>query len=77
MVKVNGRWEREHRVIMGLQPGDGKIVHHIDGDKLNNDPRNLRVFSSQSTHNAFHGHTGSAKRLMARYSHLFFPGKRV
>jgi hypothetical protein len=31
-----------------------EIVHHIDGDRLNNDPCNLQVFASQSEHAAHH-----------------------
>ncbi len=31
-----------------LQPGE--VVHHRDGDKLNNDPMNLEVFPSQAEH---------------------------
>lgn len=29
-------------------------VHHKDRNKLNNDPRNLHVFSSQKAHDAIH-----------------------
>jgi predicted RNA-binding Zn-ribbon protein involved in translation (DUF1610 family) len=32
----------------------GSIVHHEDGDNLNNDPFNLRVFASQSDHLKYH-----------------------
>lgn len=32
-----------HRMVAGLQPGDSRQVDHIDGDRLNNQARNLRV----------------------------------
>ena len=32
-----------HRVLLGLVPGDGILVDHIDNDKLNNTRKNLRV----------------------------------
>ncbi len=48
----------EHRVVAELMLGrplkPGEVVHHIDGDKRNNDPKNLMVFGSQSEHAAFH-----------------------
>ncbi len=35
-----------------LQPGE--IVHHRDGNKLNNDPSNLEVFASHAAHALHH-----------------------
>lgn len=31
-----------------------EVVHHMDLDKLNNDPNNLMVFASNSDHSRFH-----------------------
>lgn len=42
----------EHRVVAGAKPGE--IVHHIDGDKLNNHRSNLHVFESNSMHTKAH-----------------------
>lgn len=48
----------EHRVIAAEMIGRtlrrGEVVHHIDGDKLNNDPYNLLVFPSQADHSRVH-----------------------
>lgn len=50
--KLNGR--HEHRVLMEQMLGrdllPGEIVHHKDGNKLNNDPSNLELLPSQAEH---------------------------
>lgn len=47
-----------HRVVAELLLGRklkrGEVVHHIDGNKQNNDRENLMVFSSQAEHAAWH-----------------------
>lgn len=54
-VKYFGR--HEHRVVAEKELGrplePGEIVHHIDGDRRNNDPSNLQVMT-QSEHARIH-----------------------
>lgn len=48
----------EHRLVaeqmLGRRLLPGEQVHHIDGDRQNNDPRNLDVKSSQAEHQVSH-----------------------
>ena len=55
--KLLGR--HEHRRLAEAKLGRplkaGEVVHHLDGNKLNNDPANLAVLPSQSEHCKAHG----------------------
>jgi len=55
-----------HRIVMEKKLGRklrrGETVHHIDGNKLNNRPRNLMLFPSQSAHIKHEFATGAIKR---------------
>ncbi len=50
--------ENEHRRVAAKMLGrdllPGEVVHHIDGNKRNNTPENLMVFSSQAEHARYH-----------------------
>ncbi len=47
------RWVAENYVV-GRKLRRGEVVHHIDGDKLNNEPDNLEVMSKKE-HDDLHG----------------------
>lgn len=51
-------YRKEHLIIaeekIGRPLKDNEIVHHIDGNKLNNNPDNLDVLSSESKHREAH-----------------------
>jgi len=35
---------------LGRKLKGGEVVHHIDGNSLNNSPKNLKVYKNQSEH---------------------------
>jgi len=46
----------------GIELVGSQVIHHIDGNKNNNDISNLRIFESQSAHMQFH-HSLRNKRI--------------
>ena len=42
------RWVEERK--LGRKLRSGEVVHHIDGNSLNNSPNSLKVYKNQSQH---------------------------
>jgi HNH endonuclease len=65
-----GKHILEHRLVMQRflkrKLKRNEIVHHIDGDKLNNDINNLRLYSSLSAHCKEHYPKGSRFGINSR-----------
>ena len=57
ITKGNNRYQNEHRLIMeehlGRKLNKGEVVHHIDGNRLNNSLDNLQVMDAKE-HSKFH-----------------------
>jgi len=68
---INGRYFPEHRIVAATvlkrRLRKGEVVHHIDINPSNNNPKNLYVFPSQKEHKAYHQALkyGYAKCLMS------------
>lgn len=69
VIRVNGKPKLEHRHVMeqvlGRPLKRSEIVHHRDGDKLNNDPSNLELVDRAShivMHRPHEEHTPESRR---------------
>ena len=62
--KTNGR--HTHRIVaekkLGRALASSEVVHHVDGNKLNNDPENIEVLPGQADHVRIHIQEMLAKR---------------
>lgn len=58
LIRINGRRIAEHRLLMeqllGRILSSQEIVHHKDGDKMNNSIDNLMLYCSRSAHSKMH-----------------------
>jgi len=56
-VRIGGKYYYEHRWVaekmIGRQLKDGEVVHHVDGDRANNSPKNLIVMLKED-HDKLH-----------------------
>jgi len=78
-VRIDGRCRKVsmHRVILGLKPGDGKEIHHIDGNGLNNQRRNVRICSrSENMRNCAVPDKGIYRHKGAWIARIQIRGKR-
>lgn len=57
---------REHIIVMEKTIGryllPGEVVHHVDGNKENNNPENLMLFSSHTEHMKIHNEINKLKK---------------
>lgn len=66
----NGRNHPMHREVVGLVPGEGKVVHHINEDPLDNRRENLLVCADHSEHLRQPHPKTDARRLAAMHAHV-------
>lgn len=69
ILRKNGKPVREHRFIMeqklGRKLSSEEVVHHLDGNSLNNNPDNLLLFPSRVEHQRYEDTLNSfAKQIL-------------
>ena len=77
------KWEsyrKEHFVVaeemLGRPLECGEVVHHIDGDKLNNNSNNIQVLESESAHGAIHAQLDSLTYEIVKSGLIIFDGSQ-
>ena len=73
-------YRAEHHLVaedlMGRALLPGEVVHHLDGDKLNNSPENLHVCSSQKEHRSIHGQLERVSMDLVKSGVIVWDGTR-
>lgn len=71
LVYKNGKMVPEHRMIMeeliGRSLESGEIVHHINGNPLDNSLDNLKLLPDQASHRKEHIIYGTPKHMVRLY----------
>lgn len=74
---TNIKWKnyrKEHLVIaeqkLKRKLKKGEIVHHLDGDKLNNNPENLEILSSEKEHRILHNQLEQISRDLYKSGYI-------
>lgn len=60
---VAGQWGYLHRFVLGLQPGDGWVVDHRNGDRLDNRKTNLAIGDQSSNMQNVTAHRDARSRF--------------
>lgn len=86
MVRVGTRtrgwrgYRKEHLIVMEKKLGrklkKGETVHHLDGDKQNNDPGNLVLCQSHADHRGLHSSLDSIAYSLVQAGLVHFDKKR-
>jgi hypothetical protein len=85
VIGTNKKFIRMHRIILGLEIGDGKHTDHIDGNGLNNQRSNLRICTNAENRYNQKKKQGSSiykcvswnKKTMKWISKITFKGKQI
>lgn len=68
--------ERQHRLVaenmLGRKLTKQELVHHLDGDKGNNEEDNLYICESSQEHNRMHGQLEALAFLMVQRKEILF-----
>ena len=80
-MKINGKRIDEHRLIferfLGRKLRKGETIHHIDGDKSNNELDNLILFPTLSAHAKYHYEKGDLKLIAGDNKRTLISGKLI
>jgi hypothetical protein len=69
---IDGKLSLVHRLIMGLEKGDKKMVDHIDGNGLNNKRNNLRI----ATHSENGANKSSIPNTSSKYKGVYWEKRK-